>query len=123
MQNVLRNFILNVLWPVAERQITPMPPGLLTSISDWNRSKPTDQPMRKLVITCGALIMVGAAVHAQQTRSPTAAEILSKVASVYAGCHTYSDEGETNIGFAGMPVRPQCFRIVFITPPEFGLHL
>jgi VWFA-related protein len=74
--------------------------------------------MRKSLFICIALVSSIASAQAQ-----TAGEILAKVRSVYAGCHTYSDEGtsksEASIGGG----RKAYFRTSFVRAGNFRFQL
>jgi VWFA-related protein len=77
--------------------------------------------MRKSLFICIALLLFSASAYAQ-----TANEILARVASVYAGCRTYSDEGSTVTEMSGqsMPsTRHWHFRTAFVRPAGFRFEL
>ena len=74
--------------------------------------------MRKSLFICIALMSCIASAQAQ-----TAGEILAKVTSVYAGCRTYSDEGNTRTETSGIGGRKTYFRTSFVRPGNFRFQL
>jgi len=73
--------------------------------------------MRRLLLACLFIFPV-LTVEAQQ---PTAPAILQKVAGVYAGCRSYSDEG--SISSNGHLARQTRFRTAFVSPERFRFEV
>jgi len=76
--------------------------------------------MWKVVCSCVAVALFGAATPAQQ---PSAPDILAKVASAYANCRTYSDEGSIEVGYGGFRPTEMHFRTAFARPAKFRFEL
>lgn len=56
-------------------------------------------------------------------QKPNARDILKKVASVYATCHSYSDEGSVEFGLGGSSSVEMRFRTAFVQPASFRFEL
>jgi VWFA-related protein len=75
--------------------------------------------MRQFLFIC-LLIFPCFVVQAQQ---PGAPEILQRVAGVYAGCRSYSDEGNVGIKAGGFGGSQTHFRTAFVSPERFRFEL
>ncbi|HJZ81276.1 MAG TPA: hypothetical protein VKD91_13055, partial [Pyrinomonadaceae bacterium] len=75
--------------------------------------------MRKSLLICVALLFSSPAAHAQ-----SAADILAKVSSVYAGCTSYADEATSNtLAADNRGSRHTYFRTSFVRPDSFRFEL
>src|SRR5437879_11410435 len=81
--------------------------------------------MNKLLTSCFLILALNQLSFAQRTEQMTAAEILARVASVYASCRAYSDEGEVstkfNIAFSKAMIYR--FSTAFVRPAAFRFEL
>src|ERR1041385_6592741 len=75
--------------------------------------------MRQLLLTC-LLLFPALTVEAQQ---PTASEIFQKVAGVYAGCRSYSDEGSVTVKAGFSASKQTHFRTAFVSPGRFRFEV
>jgi VWFA-related protein len=75
--------------------------------------------MRKIFFSSLVLLLLSAGVH-PQAQTQSAVEILRKVAAVYAGCRTYSDEASVSLGLP--PGRSTSFRTNFVRPRSLAFE-
>ena len=81
--------------------------------------------MNKLVTSCFLILALNQLSFAQRTEQMTAAEILTRVASVYSSCRAYSDEGEVSIKFDIAFSKSMIYRFstAFVRPAAFRFEL
>jgi outer membrane lipoprotein-sorting protein len=77
--------------------------------------------MKLFAALCALLILVSNLAYSQGATTPSPREIMDKMVSVYATCHSYADEGEVRTTFIGNSprtvVRP--FSTAYVRPSHF----
>lgn len=81
--------------------------------------------MKKFITRCVTILALASVTYAKP-QSPMSAEIINRMAEVYASCRTYADEGDAAMGLEGMrfsAFRRQPFSTAFIRPSRFRFDL
>lgn len=78
--------------------------------------------MRRLLLAGVALFLLVGACHPLRAQQPSAADIMERMASAYASCRSYVDEGEVRTVFheqGGRRTRVKPFSTAFVRPSDF----